>query len=126
MSIEISAASGSTAVNLQINTSLDAAGLEDLIRQLAFARAAMQPPVPMDIEDMIGGSAASLVQDATSLAAEPPKSDGQVTLRLRSEGLGWVGWRLHPDHSRALRDFFNGYFPQAGDGEADTTNKKTH
>lgn len=126
MSIDISAASGSTVANIQINTSLDAAGLEDLIRQLAMARATMQPPVPMDIEDMIGGSAASLVQDATSLAAGPPGKDGQVTLRLRSEGLGWVGWRLHPDHSQALRDFFNGYFPQGRSSLTDVLQKPNH
>lgn len=111
MSIEIRTDSDSTAAHLQISASLDAAGLEDLIRQLAMARAAMSPPVPMNPEDMIGGSAASLVQDATSLAAEPPRSDGQVTLRLRSEGLGWIGWRLHADHCHALRDFLNGYYP---------------
>lgn len=126
MTIKLDRSADNSEITVQANVTLDAAGLEDLIRQLAIARGAMQPPVPMNIEDMIGGSAASLLQDATSLAAQPPTSDGQVVVRLRSEGLGWLGWRLAPEHIYALRDFFNGYFP---DGRQNTTTdrkKPTH
>lgn len=126
MSIKLDRTADNSDITVQIDTTLDAAGLEDLIRQLAMARAAMQPPVPMNIEDMIGGSAASLLQDATSLAAQPPTADGQVVVRLRSEGLGWVGWRLAPQHIYALRDFFNGYFPQGRSTLTDVLQKAPH
>lgn len=52
-------------------------------------------------------------QDNPTLAIQYPLEDAHVTVYLRSIGLGWTAWRLHPDTQRALAEFFNSRLPKA-------------
>ncbi len=113
MSIDIRTNAGSITVNIKIDSGLDAIGLENLIRVLAETRAAMQPPVPLEMRDLANHPV--LRENTTTMAADPPTADGVVAIHLRNSGMGWLSWRLQASQCRDLRDFLNGYFPQGRD-----------
>lgn len=100
-----------TGASVNINTNLNAAGLEELIRMLAQTRAKMQPPVAKEQSDIAATGAPSLLEDLSRLAFERPDSNGTAILRLRSEGLGWLGFRMQRADCEGLRDFLQSHFP---------------
>ena len=77
------------ALRVRIDETLDAAGVEQLMRRLALLRADMQPPVPTARDP-----------DASTIAEENPAlliatlRNGGVRLWLRHRGYGWLAWQL--------------------------------
>lgn len=124
MTIDIRTNAGSTTVNIKIDSGLDAAGLEHLIRLLAETRAGMTPPIPREMGEMKG--AAVLRQNITTMAADPPVEDGSITVHLRNSGVGWLSWCLQRRQAIDLRDFLNGYFPDGGNNAPIGREKPTH
>lgn len=94
-----------TRASLEINTELDATGVESLIRALALLRAQMEPGVPVRPPD----GTATMTQDSPALVMDYPAADGSVTLRLRNLGLGWISWRLPAADVDALRASLDGF-----------------
>lgn len=90
--------STATTTRIDINADLSAPDLEALIRRLSMVRAGMEPAVPTHPSQMQGGTQPRMVQNATAMAIERPDADREVVWMLRSEGFGWVGWRLAPAH----------------------------
>lgn len=103
-------------IRIQIDTTLDAAGLDSLIRQLAMARASLEPAVPMNPADTGGSNFNGLLEDASGMGADAPNAHGQIVLRLRSSGLGWLSWRMGAEHILGLQGFLNAHFPPGGLG----------
>ena len=64
-------------------------------------------------KDNNGDGVPVMRQDNPTLAIEYPLEEAYVTVYLRSLGLGWTAWRLHPDVQRGLATFFNSRLPQA-------------
>jgi len=110
----------STKVTLAINQTLTTAEVENLIRELAMLRTKMTPevrPAPQDSED---GNAPVMIQSDPTLAFEHPAKEAHVTMYLRSNGLGWTAWRLHPNTQKALADFFYARLPKSTNGQFKT------
>lgn len=95
-----------TQATLAINKTLTAPELEALIRELATLRSQMTPEVTPAPKDEKGAGVPVMSQDNPTLAIQYPLEDAHVTVYLRSLGLGWTAWRLHPDTQRALGEFF--------------------
>jgi hypothetical protein len=89
---------GVASTRIDINADLSATELEALIRRLAMARAGMQPAVPAAPGNGQGGSQPRTIENATAMGIERPDAAGEVVWNLRSEGLGWIAWRLAPAH----------------------------
>lgn len=102
-----------TQATLAIHKTLTASELESLIRELAALRSQMTPEVTPAPKDSNGGGAPVMSQDNPTLAIQYPLEDAHVTVYLRSLGLGWTAWRLHPDTQRALAEFFNSRLPKS-------------
>lgn len=96
-----------TQATLAINKTLTAPEIESLIRELAALRSQMTPEVMPAPQDSNGAGVPVMTQDNPTLAIQYPLEETHVTVYLRSIGLGWTGWRLHPDTQRALSEFFN-------------------
>ena len=88
-----------TKAQLAINTELDAAGVEELIRTLALLRSQMTPGVP----SFPGNNTPTMTHDGPALLMDNPLPDGSVVLRLGSPGLGWTSWRLPAVDIEAVR-----------------------
>lgn len=88
-----------TRAQLSIQTELDAAGVELLIRQLAMLRSKMEPGVP----SYPSANTPTLSHDGPALLMDKPQPDGSVTIRLCSPGLGWTSWRLPAVDVNTLR-----------------------
>ena len=108
-----------TQATLAINKTLTAPEIENLIRELATLRSQMTPEVTPSPKDASGAGVPVMSQDTPTLAFGYPLEDAYVTMYLRSVGLGWTAWRLHPDTQQALAEFFRSRLPQS----APTKNK---
>lgn len=106
----------STKATLAINQTLTAAEVEDLIRELAMLRTKMTPEVRSAPQDSDDGNAPVMIQSDPTLAFEHPAKEAHVTMYLRSSGLGWTAWRLHPNTQKALADFFYSRLPKSTSG----------
>ena len=102
-----------TQATLAINKTLTAPEIENLIRELASLRSQMTPEVTTAPKDSNGDGVPVMRQDNPTLAIEYPLEEAYVTVYLRSLGLGWTAWRLHPDVQRGLATFFNSRRQQA-------------
>ncbi|KQB58652.1 MULTISPECIES: hypothetical protein [Acidovorax] len=102
-----------TQATLAINKTLTAPEIENLIRELAMLRSQMTPEVTPAPQDSNGAGVPTMSQDNPTLAIQYPLEDAHVTVYLRSIGLGWTAWRLHPDTQRALAEFFNSRLPKS-------------
>ena len=89
---------------VKIDDVLTTTELEAFILKLSLQRAAMAPPVPTDVPD----SGIPTVQRASFSIDIAP--DG-ITINLRSNGLGWLGYQINRDGCIGLRDALNAYFP---------------
>lgn len=78
----------------------DAGELEELIRNLALARAAMSPAVPD--EPPIDGDA--LVEE-NALFRIRTLANGGLRVYLRSEGIGWIAFSVDAEARERLADF---------------------
>lgn len=102
-----------TQATLAINKTLTAPELENLIRELATLRSQMTPEATPAPKDEKGAGVPVMTQDNPALAIKYPLEDAHVTVYLRSLGLGWTAWRLHPDTQRALAEFFTSRLPKS-------------
>jgi hypothetical protein len=102
-----------TQATLAINKTFTAPELENLIRELATLRSQMTPEVTPGPKDSDGAGVPVMTQDNPTLAIKYPLEDAHVTVYMRSLGLGWTAWRLHPDTQRALAEFFTARLPKA-------------
>jgi hypothetical protein len=101
-----------TQATLAINKTLTAPEIENLIRELATLRSQMTPEVTPAPKDGNGDGVPVMSQDTPTIAIQHPLEDAYVTVYLRSLGLGWTAWRLHPDTQRALAEFFTSRLPK--------------
>ncbi|RQO81543.1 hypothetical protein [Acidovorax sp. FJL06] len=101
-----------TQATLAINKTLTAPEIESLIRELATLRSQMAPEVAPAPQDSNGNGVPVMSQDNPTIAIQYPLEAEHVTIYLRSIGLGWTAWRLHPDTQRALAEFFNSRLTQ--------------
>ena len=80
-------------VTISLNGEFTAIELEEIIRDLAHARAGMTPSVPTSL-------AGAVLVNATSLIEQTPNFqlstlvDGGLRIHLRSSGLGWLAFQL--------------------------------
>jgi hypothetical protein len=88
MNFKIETTPGARSVRLDLNGVFSATELEQLIGDLARARAMMEPAVPRDPEP--AGAALADPRFFVSEAADR----GGVVLRLRDPGTGWRAYRL--------------------------------
>lgn len=101
---------------LSIERTVTAAQLEDLIRELAALRAQMTPEVRPAPQGGTDADSQVMLQNEPTLAFEHPARDPHVTMYLRSTGLGWTAWRLHPSTQQALAEFFYSRLPRTATG----------
>lgn len=81
---------GQTA-DVQINASLTAVELEDLMRQLALLRAQMTPAVPEHPADLLApGMAQKLLMEDQSAMVIAQHAGGAFHLFCRHRGFGWL------------------------------------
>ena len=88
MALTIETTPGARSVRLNLNGVFSAGELEQLIGDLARARAMMEPAVPRDPEP--SGKA---LADPRFFVSDAPDGGG-VALRLRDPGIGWRAYRL--------------------------------
>ncbi|WP_182119154.1 hypothetical protein [Acidovorax sp. FHTAMBA] len=101
-----------TQATLAINKTLTASELENVIRELATLRSQMTPETTPAPKDENGVGVSVMTQDNPTIAVKHPLEDAYVTVYLRSLGLGWTAWRLHPDTQRALAELFSSQLPK--------------
>ena len=89
---------------LKIDRIFTAKELEEFILELSLRRAVMSPPVPVDVPD---GKIPTASGASFSIDVAP---DG-ITINLRSNGLGWLGYQINQRGAIGLRDTLNAYFP---------------
>jgi len=81
--------------SINLDATLDAPGVEALMRKLALLRARMRPDVPhMHGQDTV------LIPEENPALTTAALRDGGVRLWLRHRGYGWLAWKL--DESRAV------------------------
>lgn len=88
---------------LKIDRVFTARELEEFILELSQRRARMAPEVPAKQPENI-----PTVQHASVSIDVAP--DG-ITMHFRSNGLGWLGYRINLAGVEGLRDFLNLHFP---------------
>lgn len=81
---------------------LNAQQLDQLLRELAKARAAMQPPVPDGFDPK--SSETLLVQPEPAFAVSRAEL-GRINLFFRHQGFGWLAFLLLPEVAAQLQAF---------------------
>ena len=89
----------------------DAEGVEKLIRVLVDLRSQMIPAAPRDA----GGLGLAFVQGDPDIEVIP-RSDGQMRLITRTDGIGWIAYDLNPRNALELRDFLIAVTSELEDG----------
>lgn len=89
-----------------------ASELDEIIRDLAMARAGMLPAVPTSAPGDISAEGEVLVQDAASFTCRTLASGG-LRIYLRSDGLGWMAYNLTPRDVAGIRELI---LKSPGDG----------
>lgn len=90
---------------ISLNGEFSALEIEEIIRDLAAARASLQPPVPT--------TAPSLESDATVLSQEDALfairtlAGGGLRFWLRNEGIGWLALTINATAAEGLRQFLS-------------------
>ena len=79
-------------IPLQVNGEFSAAELEEIIRELAVARAGMDPPVPLDPPSE--GAEGDVLEQQQAQFSIRTRADGGLRIWLRSEGIGWMAFTL--------------------------------
>lgn len=89
-------------VTISLNGEFTAAELEEVIQELAVARAGMEPAVPQTLPT--SGDAAVLQQEDASFTVRT-LADGGLRIWLRSEGVGWMAFQLSATRREDLVTF---------------------
>lgn len=90
-------------IGINLQGEFDAHELEDIIRDLAQARAGLTPAVPLDPPDHATPGDA-LEQSAAAFTIATTASGG-LRIWLRSEGVGWQSFILDASARETLADF---------------------
>lgn len=90
-------------VKVQIDADLTAAQLDCLLLDLSIKRARMTPGVPSNPPENI-----PTVRSASFTIDIAPDS---LTMNFRSNGFGWLGYRINQAGVDGLRDLLNAHFP---------------
>lgn len=80
---------------------VDAHALDELLRQLAKARAQMSPAVAR----RVGGSERILLVETDPTIEVGAGAEGFITIGLRHQGFGWLHFRLPSDKAAAVQRF---------------------
>lgn len=89
-------------LRIDLNAELDADGVDALIRELAEARSQMLPRVPTKLLD--DGPA---MEQGEPLFSIRTLVDGGLRIWLRSEGMGWLAFRMSAAQREAFREFLD-------------------
>ena len=87
---------------LEIRGTFDATQLELLIRELAAARAAMEPPIPATPPAREGDDAAASRARGDPVVQVAVMRDGHARFWVRHDGLGWFGFNLPVERASQL------------------------
>lgn len=90
-----------TTNQVAFSGNLTANGIEALIRELARARADMDPPVPEERPSVL--SEADTLNQTEPLFAIAALADGGLRFWLRHEGIGWLALSLTAKDAANLR-----------------------
>ncbi|MDM0003908.1 hypothetical protein QTI51_04005 [Variovorax sp. J22G73] len=91
-------------LQLQIEGEFDAAGVEQLIRDLAELRRDMQPGVPATWEAAFQADCGVEQEDKPGVSVGQ-RLDGTFRLAMRHRGLGWLSFQLDQRTASALAEF---------------------
>lgn len=87
---------------ISLNGEFTATELEEVIQELSKVRAGMEPAVPQTLPTV--GDSAFMEQDETLFTIRT-LADGGIRIWLRSEGSGWMAFRLSATRRKELFEF---------------------
>ncbi len=87
---------------ISLNGEFTAAELEEVILELSKVRAGMEPAVPRTL--VTSGDATVMEQDETLFTVRT-LADGGLRIWLRSEGAGWMAFKLSAARRKELFEF---------------------
>ena len=92
-------------VQISLNGEFTAAEVEEIIADLAKARAGTAPAVPMEPPTALHPREI-LVQDEAAFTFRKLATGG-IRVWLRNEGIGWLAFTLSAKHAAGIREFLN-------------------
>lgn len=95
-----------TRIRLEIDKELDAAALDQLLRDLAELRAEMLPAVVQNRNDLDAATASVLVEDKPGLVMAR-LAGGGFRLWLRHRGFGWLAYQIDAVSASGIKDYLN-------------------
>ncbi|WP_298580535.1 hypothetical protein [uncultured Luteimonas sp.] len=104
---------GETKVRIELNGDFSAPQLDEILRDLAKARAGMLPAVPEHPPSLLSAEEEVLLQDEAKFDIRTLLNGG-LRIWLRNEGLGWLAFTLTPAHAASLRVFLSQERPDSG------------
>lgn len=96
--------SDNKTIRLDINSTMDASQLDNLLHQLALARSEMTPTVPVSRDAAIKDGSLATIQDGHS-AVIARRGNGGFRLWLRHSGFGWLAWEIDDRFARGVADY---------------------
>jgi hypothetical protein len=88
-------------VRIELNGEFDAREMEEILRDLASARAGMLPEVPRTLDGAPMIDAVSLIENAP-IFQFATTVDGGLRIHLRNSGLGWLAFNLTSEQRNGL------------------------
>ena len=104
---------GETKLRIELNGDFSAPQLDEILRDLAKARAGMLPAVPEHPPSLLSADEEILLQDEAKFDIRALLNGG-LRIWLRNEGLGWLAFTLTPAHATSLRVFLSQERPDSG------------
>lgn len=93
-----------TKTRIELEGEFTAAELDEILRDLAKARAGLSPPVPDQPPTVLAADEDVLVQEEARFAIRT-LANGGLRIWLRNEGLGWLAFTITPAQTLSLRQF---------------------
>lgn len=93
-------------IKINLNGEFTALELEEIIGDLAIARAGSLPAVPMQPPSHLSPDAVIQEQD-NALFIFRTIINGGIRIYLRSEGFGWLAFKLNPADAEGVRELLN-------------------
>lgn len=91
-----------STLHINLTAELESDAVDALIKELSEARAQMIPSVPMDLPPD-----AEVLEQGEPLFRIRTLVDGGLRIWLRSEGMGWLAFKMTADQRRAFREFLD-------------------
>lgn len=95
-----------TKIKINLNGEFTALELEEIIGDLALARAGMNPPVPTSPPSHMSPEAV-ITEQENALFIFRTLIDGGIRVYLRSEGFGWLAFRMDATDVDGIRELLN-------------------